>query len=1206
MFRRVASCLPAVLALVLLPSIAFAQTGNISGTVRDSQGAVLPGVTVDVSSPALIEKVRTATTDNSGRFQIVSLPVGTYTVTFKLESFNTLERGGIELTSDFTAPVNVEMAVGTQKEVVTVVAQAPVVDVKNVRQRQVISGEEIRDLPTTRDLPGLVNLVPGISLSNSGGLLSLNSTPTICSGGGGGFVDNGGGLGVTTTGGTSGCNPLLNDFNAHSSINDATSLSQSRIQVDGLSIQNTRGFGGTQTPYLPDVANASEVTFTLSGSLGESETGGTTINIVPRTGGNRFAGNFFTSYAGGEFYDRNNGTRAGTFLNRLDYDYDANISDGGPNKRDLMWFQGSRRQRSRENLNDSYPNANAGIFGANYRANFPEGTLGSQEMYRNASLRLTLQATKRDKFNIFWDEQFTCQNPCEGTGSGTISLEAQGTQVTYPLHLAQVRWTNPLTNRILLDAGISNNSQHNDQTRNRYTATYSNIPRVTENGATVQQGDPLLTTVTSGSLNQSFYINTDAVRTSAAISYITSSHNVKVGYVGQFLQSQSTPRYNDLRLDYTYTTPAAPNPATGSLGCYFNPVPLTPAPTQVVNGVTSNRPWCGAINLPGNPNNVNDPINSQRLPVPTSFTPYIPIARREQGWFTAFYVQDQWTFKRLTLNGAVRYDNAQSRFLETCYPSDLYTSNAFCVNVPDDPDPNKRGKGVNFNDITPRWSVAWDVFGNGKTALKYSMGKYLNGATLAQGSAYTAANVAGTGRFINTHIRGWTDVDGDRVVDGCNMGIPAVAPGPNVTVIPAEGECAAITSTTVNSITNYRRWGRSPDELDESGLTVGLGEIQCGRTDSTRIPAAAQPYCEAYYAAGGSTLLNGWGKRRYEWQLSAGIQHELFPRMSVEVTYNHRTTKNATISDDVGVGCDLYGPTANDPDACIQRQLDFQSEWYDFYAIRAPSDTRLPNGGGYLIPGFANRKPGVTIPSTNQVTVQTLDINDRVYDVWRGVDVNVTIRARGGLRLFGGTSTGSRHANTCRAMVDQADLTIGVVLREGRERGCDPDRPLQTNVRASASYTIPWADVLLSAVFAYRPGVTINASQITNISDLVWMPGSEYRATYSGPECTSGGVVIQGCLTGSTSQTVTQNLVSNDTFGEGSRLFDIKVGKNFRFARKRVNVGFDIYNVFNSDAALSYCTSYPTCGTGANQLNWRDVRGVTAPRFARFQVQFDF
>src|SRR5690606_4157157 len=102
----------------------------------------------------------------------------------------------------------------------------------------------------------------------------------------------------------------------------------------------------------------------------------------------------------------------------------------------------------------------------------------------------------------------------------------------------------------------------------------------------------------------------------------------------------------------------------------------------------------------------------------------------------------------------------------------------------------------------------------------------------------------------------------------------------------------------------------SPDEVDESGLPVTLGNIQCGRQDSSRIAAAAIAYCDAYYAAGGSTLLDGWNKRRYDWQAGLGIQHELLPRLSAEVTYNWRANYLSTIADDVGVGCDLYGPTA--------------------------------------------------------------------------------------------------------------------------------------------------------------------------------------------------------------------------------------------------------------------------------------------------------
>src|SRR5918993_4415337 len=241
----------AALVLGLTPRLALAQTGSISGVVRDSQGGVLPGVTVEVSSPQMIEKVRSTVTDENGRYQIVRLPVGTYKVSFQLEKFATIERSNVELTSDFTAPINVDMKLGAQSEVVTVEGNAlALVDVQNARQRQVFQREELADLPITRNVNSLLQLVPGISItaSNTG-----NSAPRICSGG------------------------------------------QADAGV-GTGFGNATGAG--RTAYVADVGNAQEVTFTLSGSLGESETGGTTINIIPRTGGNRYSGNFFAAYSG--------------------------------------------------------------------------------------------------------------------------------------------------------------------------------------------------------------------------------------------------------------------------------------------------------------------------------------------------------------------------------------------------------------------------------------------------------------------------------------------------------------------------------------------------------------------------------------------------------------------------------------------------------------------------------------------------------------------------------------------------------------------------------------------------------------------------------------------------------------------------------------------------------------------------------------------
>src|SRR5262245_38847973 len=122
LMRRIARL--GVLALACLAwgqTAAFAQA--IAGVVRDASGGVMPGVTVEASSPVLIEKTRTVVTDGDGQYKIINLNPGTYAVTFTLAGFNTVKREGIELTGDFTAPVNAEMKVGAIEETITVSGQ---------------------------------------------------------------------------------------------------------------------------------------------------------------------------------------------------------------------------------------------------------------------------------------------------------------------------------------------------------------------------------------------------------------------------------------------------------------------------------------------------------------------------------------------------------------------------------------------------------------------------------------------------------------------------------------------------------------------------------------------------------------------------------------------------------------------------------------------------------------------------------------------------------------------------------------------------------------------------------------------------------------------------------------------------------------------------------------------------------------------------
>ena len=155
------SILEAVALLALLPAVVTAQSA-IAGQITDNTGAVLPGVTVEAASPVLIEKVRTAVTDGQGRYTIVDLRPGTYRVSFSLPGFRTAVREQLELPSDFTATVSMQLAVGTLEESLTVTAESPVVDVQSSSRTTVIDRELLDALPTPRNTQSFGYLAPGV------------------------------------------------------------------------------------------------------------------------------------------------------------------------------------------------------------------------------------------------------------------------------------------------------------------------------------------------------------------------------------------------------------------------------------------------------------------------------------------------------------------------------------------------------------------------------------------------------------------------------------------------------------------------------------------------------------------------------------------------------------------------------------------------------------------------------------------------------------------------------------------------------------------------------------------------------------------------------------------------------------------------------------------------------------------------------------
>ena len=402
-----------------LPAAAFAQ-GTIAGVVRDASGAVLPGATVEAASPVLIEKVRSVLSDSAGQYRIVDLRPGTYSVTFTLPGFTTVKRDGIELTGDFVASVNADLRVGSLEETVTVTGESPIVDVQSARVQTVLDREVLTAIPTSRGANGIQALIPGLTVGLANG-------------------DSGG-----ITGGSGGMAGFIHGARA----------SDSRTLHDGI---NTGWAGANSNAAVSNVAGAQETVLTTSGGLGEAETGGVMLNIIPRDGGNSFSGTLFLSGASGAMQGSNYtdalkaaGLRSPQELKKV---YDFNPMGGGRIIRDKLWFYLTYREVVAENtVPGMFFNRNAGD-PTKWLVDFDTSRPAFVDsVTRNAVARLTWQVSPRNKISLSHSEQYDRQNKTGG-GSATRTPEAQGMRLYTPGHIQQASWTSPFTNRLLFEAG---------------------------------------------------------------------------------------------------------------------------------------------------------------------------------------------------------------------------------------------------------------------------------------------------------------------------------------------------------------------------------------------------------------------------------------------------------------------------------------------------------------------------------------------------------------------------------------------------------------------------------------------------------------------------------------------------------------------------------------------------------------------------------
>src|SRR6267378_4087436 len=403
--------------LAYVPAIAWAQaeTGNIAGVVRDSSGAVIPGVTVEAASPALIERIRSVTTDAQGLYRIVDLRPGLYTVTFTLAGFGTFRRDGIELTTGFTATVNGELKVGTVEETVTVTGESPVVDVQNVQQQTTITRATLDAIPTSRRPAQLLTIIVGADA------------------GGTNFHDVGG------VGSDRGF------FGVHGQRADDMTYNFAGM--------DSRVFSGGGFQY--NAHTFEEVVVETAAGSAEATTGGVQINIVPKDGGNRFSGSASIELTGpGLSSDNmNNELRArgltGAPSVRKYYDVGGGV--GGPIKRDKLWFfiAFRREDRSSYQVGNYYNKLQGTLF---YEPDLSRPAY-NRDYSTDGSVRFTWQAAQKHKINL----SFTLHPACQCVFaileqvSPILAPEAVAGHHYSPQNVSVVNYTYSATNRLLIE-----------------------------------------------------------------------------------------------------------------------------------------------------------------------------------------------------------------------------------------------------------------------------------------------------------------------------------------------------------------------------------------------------------------------------------------------------------------------------------------------------------------------------------------------------------------------------------------------------------------------------------------------------------------------------------------------------------------------------------------------------------------------------------
>jgi hypothetical protein len=623
------------------------QTGSINGRVTDSSGAVLPGVTVTITSPALMG-TQTAVTNDQGVYRFPAVPPGVYAITYELPGFTTLRREGIEITLGFTATVNVELAVATLEETVTVSGESPVIDTTATRVQQNFKLEELKSIPNARDMWSLLAVTPGVQM---------------------GRIDVAGNRAGTQTG-----------YVAYGFGNQDQ---QVQVRVEG--INTTEGTGGAG--FYFDYGSFEEVFLGTVAQGAEAPTPGVQSNFLGKSGGNKFQGGFYidwynnslqSSNLPGEWLAptafNNNPIRRGS--NEIQKYYDFNLNAGGPIRRDKMWWYGSYRRQ----------------FNAVDQVNFLFDKTFDTTLW-NLSGKATYQLNQNNKFIGYYQWGQKIQPNRLFSGAYTYAKPEYTRKQNSGSWVWKGEWNGTLTNNLYMEVRFGDFGYYFPQ------LGYGNEENFEDIGARTFVGSD-------------FRWQQDRERyqfTGAATYFVDNllggSHSFRFG--GEINQEK---QWNGIERYY----------GTGVRHQLNNGVPF-----RVIIGF---------------------PTATSTLGKYSSRDGILSIAGLKH---SNFFVNDQWSLGRVTLNLGFRFDH-----YESFIPDQRQVASTVAgFSIPDREFP--KTTFFTWNSVVPRLGFVYDLSGSGRTVLKVNYGYFKHNP--GPGSA---AN-ANPNQNEKTLTYTWNDLNGD-------------------------------------------------------------------------------------------------------------------------------------------------------------------------------------------------------------------------------------------------------------------------------------------------------------------------------------------------------------------------------------------------------------------------------------------------------------